>query len=70
MREWLKNLVCRAAAEMGAELKQMGAHGAHETAALLFNQNAFVMYPRGTREDPQIGNVEHEAQHQIEEREM
>jgi len=45
MREWLKNLVCRAAAEMGAELKQMGAHGAHETAALLFNQNAFVMYP-------------------------
>jgi hypothetical protein len=27
------------------------AHGAHELAAALFNGNAFVMYPRGTRED-------------------
>ena len=69
MREWLKNLVCTIATDLAAEAKQMGAHGAHESAALLFNQNAFVMYSRGTRDDPQPGNVEHEAQHQIE-REM
>ncbi len=41
--------------EVTAELKQMGAHGAHELAAALFNGNqggsAFVMYPRGTRDD-------------------
>ena len=34
MRDWLKELACKAATEMGAELKQMGAHGAHEAAAL------------------------------------
>jgi hypothetical protein len=34
-----------------AETKQLAAHGAHELAAALFNGNAFVMYPRGTRED-------------------
>jgi hypothetical protein len=44
--------------EMGHELRQMGAHGAHEAAAMLFNGSAFVMYPRvgheGRRvEDPQ-----------------
>jgi hypothetical protein len=69
VRDWLKNLACKAATEMGVELRQMAAHGSHEVAATLFNGSAFVMYPRGTREDPQVGNVEHEAQHQIE-REM
>ncbi len=38
--------------EIGAELKDMAAHGAHELAAALFNGSAFVMYPRGgSRED-------------------
>jgi hypothetical protein len=37
--------------QIGTELKQMGAHGAHELAAALFNGSAFVMYPRGSRED-------------------
>ena len=37
--------------EVKAELKQMGAHGAHELAAALFNGSAFVMYPRGTKDD-------------------
>jgi len=32
--------------DIGAELKQQAAHGAHETAAALFNGSAFVMYPR------------------------
>jgi hypothetical protein len=57
--------------EMGAELKQMGAHGSHELAAALFNGSAFVMYPRASREnqqrveDPQQG-VSPEAQKQQE----
>lgn len=33
--------------EATAELKHMGAHGAHELAAALFSGSAFVMYPRG-----------------------
>jgi hypothetical protein len=43
--------------EVGAELKQQAAHGAHELAAALFAGNAFVMYPRQQeqREDPQHG---------------
>jgi hypothetical protein len=33
--------------EIGAELKQQAAHGAHEMAAALFRcTDAFVMYPR------------------------
>jgi hypothetical protein len=44
--------------DIGAELKQMGTHGAHEMAAALFNGSAFVMYPRVGQEqveDPQHG---------------
>lgn len=44
--------------DVGAELKQMGAHGAHEMAAAILNGSAFVMYPRhqGQRDDePQHG---------------
>jgi hypothetical protein len=40
--------------EMGAELKQMGAHGSHELAAALFNGSAFVMYPRAPREGQRV----------------
>lgn len=72
MREWLRVLsdgVKRAGREMAGELKQMGAHGAHELSAAIFTGSAHVMYPRGTREDPQVGNAEHDAQKQIE-REM
>ena len=49
----LKNIL----SEIGAELKQMGAHGAHELSAALFNGSPFVMYQRGTDsvEDPQHG---------------
>jgi hypothetical protein len=43
--------------EVGAELKQQAAHGAHELAAALFNQNAFVLYPRQPdHDDPQQGH--------------
>lgn len=37
--------------DMGHELTQQLPAGAHEIAAALFNQSAFVMYPRGSRED-------------------
>ena len=39
-------------AAYGNFTKHMVAHGAHEVAAALFNGQGFVMYPRGTREDP------------------
>ena len=29
MREWLKNLACKAATEIAAECRQIGAHGSH-----------------------------------------
>jgi hypothetical protein len=44
--------------DIGSEIKQMGAHGAHEMAAALFNGSGFVMYPRSggqQKEDPQHG---------------
>jgi len=48
-----------AAAEIGAEFRQMGAHGAHELAAALFNGSPFVMYPRGTKDDHGVHGPEH-----------
>jgi hypothetical protein len=47
----IKNSLGNAPREIGAELKGMGAHGAHELAAALFNGSAFVMYPRGKHDD-------------------
>ena len=47
--------------DVGAELKSMGAHGAHEMAATLFNGSSFVMYPRAGHEsveDQQHGLAE------------
>ncbi|MGH7169983.1 MAG: hypothetical protein ACRELG_06885 [Gemmataceae bacterium] len=36
--------------DIGTELKHMGAQGAHEMAAALFNGSAFVMYPHAGQE--------------------
>jgi hypothetical protein len=58
MKEWLRNLneaAKEAARQMGAELKQMGAHGAHEIGACLYSGSGFVMYPRGTHDDVSHG---------------
>ena len=47
--------------DVGAELKSMGAHGAHEMAATLFNGSSFVMYPRAGQDsvdDPLHGKPE------------
>lgn len=53
--------------DVGKELQQQAAHGAHELAAAVFNGSAFVMYPRQGKEDPQhrLGN-ETQAQPQQE----
>ena len=37
--------------DVGTEVKQMGAHGAHELAAAIFNGSPYVMYPRGSHDD-------------------
>ena len=55
MREWLKEAVCRGASEIGAEVCHQVAHGAHESAALLFNGSAFVMYAHAGKDDPNHG---------------
>jgi hypothetical protein len=44
--------------ELGSELKQMGAHGAHELAAALFNGSSYVMYPRGSHDGGKEQTVE------------
>lgn len=45
--------------DIGAELKQIGAHGSHEMAATLFNGSAFVMYPRAPREGQRVEDQQH-----------
>ena len=44
-------------AEIGAELRQMGLHGAHEASAALFNGSGFVMYPRAGREQEALNKI-------------
>jgi hypothetical protein len=51
-------------ADVGTEMKGMAAHGAHELAAALFNGSAFVMYPRGTRDDNVAQEHQQENQHE------
>jgi hypothetical protein len=70
MRQWLKDLAVRAAHEMGGELKQMGAHGAHELSAGLFSGSGFVMYPRGHHDQPDIHHGQPEQAHVEHEREI
>ena len=65
MRQWLKDLVVRAATEIGTELQHKISHGAHEASALLFTGSGYVMYPRGTKEDPKIENAGQETQREL-----
>ena len=45
--------------DIGAELKQQAAHGAHELASALFRGDPFVMYPRTNQADaPDHGQTE------------
>lgn len=48
--------------DIGSELKQQAAHGAHEMAAALFNGNPFVMYPRQQGRDDAPNHAQPEAQ--------
>jgi len=50
--------------EIGAEMKNAVAHGAHELAAALFNNSAFVMYPRGTKDDHGQAKEGQDQEHQ------
>ena len=50
--------------EMMTELRQMGAHGAHELAAALFNGQAFVMYPRNG--EKRVEDQQHEQPAEVE----
>ena len=58
--------------DVGTELKQQAAHGAHELAAALFNGSPFVMYPRTKegKEDPQHGLPEKQQEQDRGGREM
>ncbi len=49
--------------EIATELKQMGAQGAHELAAALFNGNGFVMYPRGGKDEHGVHGPEQSQDH-------
>ena len=57
MRKWLKDLsdgLRNVGNDIFAELEHKVAHGAHELAAALLNQQSgFVMYQRGTHDDAQ-----------------
>jgi hypothetical protein len=46
--------------DLGNEIVQQTQAGAHELAAALFNGSAFVMYPRGTRDDHGVHGPEKE----------
>lgn len=70
MRGWLKDLMCKAAHEIGGELRQMGAHGSHELAAALFNGSPFVMYQKGSHDDPSVSQSVPDQAHVEHEREM
>jgi hypothetical protein len=65
----IKQSIKDAPAEIGKEVKQQAAHGAHELAAALFNNSGFVMYPRGGKDDhgmhgpAQAPCIEEPAQH-------
>ncbi len=57
--------------DIGAELKQQAAHGAHELTAALFRGDAFVMYPRTNQaEGPDHGLTPEAQQHEQQGREM
>jgi len=45
--------------DVGQELKQQAAHGAHELSAALFNGSAFVMYPRQGQGKDQVDDPQH-----------
>ena len=52
--------------DVGSELKQQAAHGAHEMASLLFRGDAFVMYPRTANEGQSMEGqgLQPEGQHE------
>ena len=47
MRAWLRDLACRAATEMWAEARQMGAHGAMRSQQLCLTDRPMSCIPVG-----------------------
>ena len=55
MRQWLQRLnemAKTAIAQVGTELVHQASHGAHELAACINTGSAFVMYQRGSHDNP------------------
>jgi hypothetical protein len=50
--------------DVGAEMKEQAAHGAHEMAAALFRGDAFVMYPRTNQAEGPDHGLPQEMQQQ------
>jgi hypothetical protein len=46
--------------DIGKEMKNQAAHGAHEMASVLFRGDAFVMYPRPEGEPQREDQQDHE----------
>jgi hypothetical protein len=56
--------------DLKEELTYQAGAGAHELAAALFNGSAFVMYPRGGKEDRGVHGPEHDLGHDSQQQEM
>jgi hypothetical protein len=56
--------------DVGKELKELGAQGAHELASALYRNDAFVMYPRAGQEQDNSQQAEQIQQKEVEGREM
>src|SRR5947209_4560148 len=54
--------------DIGSELKQQAAHGAHEMASALFRGDAFVMYPRTNQAEGLDHGVSQDTQQQEQDR--
>jgi L-lactate utilization protein LutC len=56
LKQAARQTASRMVSEIGAELVNQAAHGAHEAASALFRGDGFVMYPRGSqRNDQELG---------------
>jgi hypothetical protein len=70
MRTWLRELVKDVAGQIGTEIANQVSHGSHEVASTLFTGQSFVLYQRGSHDDPKIANAGTAVQREEIEREM
>jgi len=60
MRSWIKEGLIKLGGIVVDEAAHQVAQGAHELSAALYSGSAFVMYGRGTRDDPQVNPPQQE----------